>query len=74
MKQHQKAILYALGVTWYELLAGEVPDPAAVGARQYSPASSDTETNALIDAMLAFAPAGRPSVEEVLEFLSRPHG
>lgn len=61
--------IYALGVTWYEMLTGETPDPAEVGARQFAPPTSNQEVRKLIDRMLRFAPSDRPLVADLLSQL-----
>lgn len=57
--------LYALGVSWIEMLTGELPAPQAVGARKYSQPSTDVEVCSLIAAMVSYAPQDRPSLAEV---------
>lgn len=57
--------IYSLGVTWIEMLTGDVPDPIAVGARQYGVPSDNEAVNAAITKMLDFHPENRPSLHEL---------
>ncbi|MEE9384771.1 MAG: serine/threonine-protein kinase [Nannocystaceae bacterium] len=57
--------VYALGVTWIELLSGNVPSPQAVGARAYKTPSASDGVNKLIAAMLAYRPEDRPSLTDI---------
>jgi serine/threonine protein kinase len=58
--------VYALGISWYEMLTGRTLDPAMVGAQQFPGGSTDSRVNQLIAAMLAFRPADRPTVAALL--------
>ncbi len=58
--------IYALGVSWYEMLTGDTPDVAVVAAKAFPDPCSDSEANALIRHMLEFDPAKRPTATEVL--------
>ena len=58
--------LYALGISWYEMITGKTLDPAMVGAQQFPPGSTDSRINETIAAMLAFRPADRPTVAALL--------
>jgi len=61
--------IYALGVTWYEMLTKETPDPAAVAAKHFPAATTNSKADDLIRRMLSFNPNDRPSVSELLEKL-----
>jgi serine/threonine protein kinase len=60
------ADIYALGVSWYEMLVGQTPDPAEIAAKRYTPPSADPLANNLISRMLEFAPKDRPKPSELL--------
>jgi len=62
--------IYALGISWYEMLSGKAPDPAAVGAKAFADPCSDSETNALIRQMLEFDQSKRPTVADLLTAVS----
>jgi serine/threonine protein kinase len=62
--------IYALGISWYEMLSGKTPDPAAVGAQAFADPCSDSETNALIRQMLEFDQSKRPTVADLLTAVS----
>ena len=59
--------IYALGVSWYEMLTGDTPDVAVVAAKAFPDPCSDSEANALIRHMLECDPAKRPTATEVVE-------
>jgi serine/threonine-protein kinase len=58
--------IYALGISWYEMLTGVTPDPAAVGAQAFADPSSVPAVNDLIRRMLKYDPSSRPTAEEVM--------
>lgn len=62
--------VYALGVTWYEMLTKSVPDPAAIAAGDFPPATSNAKVEALIRKMLSYQSANRPQVSELLKNLA----
>ena len=63
--------VYALGVTWIEMLTGELPSPHAVGAAQYSRPCDDDEVCALLRRMVEYLPSDRPTLVEIKEEVER---
>lgn len=61
--------VYALGVTWYELLTGVTPHPTAFAARRAAAPSKDPQTNELIERMTSYEARDRPSVASLLAVL-----
>ena len=57
--------VYALGVTWIEMLSGELPSPQAVGAGQYQRPYDDDEVCSLLKRMVAYASSDRPTLVEI---------
>ena len=57
--------IYALGVSWIEMLTGRLPAPQAIGAGAYGDPSERAEVCALIRRMVAYNPAERPRLEEI---------
>ena len=57
--------IYALGITWIELLMGTVPAPQAVGAGAYQLPAIRKEVANLIQRMCSYDPAARPSLSEI---------
>lgn len=66
----QESDVYALGVTWYELLTSSTATPASFAAQRFSPPSPDDGINALIGRMTRFDSAERVSLKEVGDFLA----
>lgn len=62
--------VYALGVTWYELLTGSTASPASFAAQKFPPPCTDKAVNALIGEMTRYDPADRPSLDRIREFLA----
>ena len=60
--------IYSLGVTWIELLTGEIPGPADIVAGNYESPSSNTDVNDFIKQMITYLPAARPSASNVVDF------
>lgn len=54
----------SLGVSWIEMLAGSVPSPQAVGARQYKSPDSPAVAS-LIERMVSYRPEDRASLQEI---------
>ena len=63
--------IYALGISWYEMLTGETPDPFVVGAKAFADPSADSQTNALIRQMLEFEQSKRPTADAILTAMSK---
>jgi serine/threonine protein kinase len=57
--------VYALGVSWYQMLTGRTPDPASVAAQRFPPATANVRVEQLIRRMLTFDAAVRPSIAEL---------
>jgi serine/threonine protein kinase len=57
--------VYALGVSWIEMLSGDLPAPHAIGARQYPRPSRDDAVSTIIQRMVSYAPSERPTLAEV---------
>ncbi len=62
--------IYALGISWYEMLTGDTPDPFVVGAKAFADASTDSQTNFLIRQMLEFEQSKRPTAVDIMTALS----
>lgn len=61
--------VYSLGITWYEMLAGRVPGPAAVGAKKFElPAKVDV-VDELITKMIEIHAKERPTVADMIDML-----
>jgi serine/threonine protein kinase len=60
--------VYALGISWIELLTGSAPDPAEVGANKYPDPSTDPKVSAMIRGMLQYDSGDRPTVEALRTF------
>ena len=63
--------IYALGISWYEMLTGRTPDPVAVGAQALDDPTSDQPVNELIRRMISYSPTDRPSVSELVSVLAK---
>lgn len=61
--------VYALGVSWYEMLTGNTPDPAAIGAQMFPDPCHNADVNSVIRRMLRFDANERPTVADVLALL-----
>jgi serine/threonine protein kinase len=60
-----KSDVYALGVSWYQLLTGTLPSPAQFAARKCPPPCEDTAIATLIADMTSYAPEDRPSLDAI---------
>ena len=56
------ADVYALGMSWYEMLAKKLPDTAYVAAKRFPKATTVEPVEGLIRQMLSFVPDDRPTV------------
>ena len=63
--------VYALGVTWIEMLTGELPSPQAVGAGRYPRPCDDDEVCSLLRRMVAYSPHDRPTLTEIKKVVQR---
>jgi len=63
--------IYALGMSWYEMLTGDTPDPTQIVAGDYDPPSANVEINEFIGKMLKYKASERPTIDEVLEFVEK---
>ena len=57
--------VYALGITWYQLLTGKILIPAAIHARKFAAPCRTDAVNELIGRMVLYEPGERPSLEEI---------
>lgn len=61
--------VYALGVSWNEMLTGQTLDPTQVVAGDFEDPCADPNINALIRRMLKYKPSDRPTLDEILELV-----
>ncbi len=61
--------IYALGVTWYELLTGVTPAPTMVAAGRAPPPSTNDAVNALIRNMTSYDAHLRPTAAQLIDSL-----
>ena len=59
--------IYALAVTWIEMLAGALPSPQAIGAAAYKLPALDSGIAELIKQMHSYNPGDRPPITEILK-------
>ena len=62
--------IYALGISWYEMLTGRTPDPAEVAAQRLTDPTGEPAVNKLIRDTLLYAPEDRPCANELLSRLA----
>lgn len=62
--------VYSLGVTWYELLTGKNPSPAAFAAQRTPSPCPSKEVHQMIGRMTSFDSDARPSLAGVAKFLA----
>lgn len=62
--------VYALGITWYELLTATQPNPRAVSARRLDAPTDNEKVNTLIMQMTEYDSGDRPSPPELLTELN----
>ncbi|MGD1942354.1 MAG: serine/threonine-protein kinase [Leptolyngbyaceae cyanobacterium] len=65
--------IYALGVSWIEMLTGQTPSPQAIGAGQYDIPEVRAGVADLIANMVKYSPADRPSLEDIREIIQRTY-
>lgn len=63
--------IYALGVTWIELLIGKRPSPQAIGAGKYQISEVRPGIAELLANMLKYSPTERPSLVDIQETIQR---
>jgi serine/threonine protein kinase len=61
--------IYALAISWIELLVGTYPSPQAVGAKAYKLPSINPQIAEVIGRMHSYNPSERPSIAEILEVI-----
>jgi serine/threonine protein kinase len=59
--------IYALGVTWIEMLSGVVPSPQATIANAYKLPSINPQIAEIIKRMHSYNPGDRPAISEIRE-------
>src|SRR6266446_9296636 len=57
--------VYALGMTWYQMLTTRLPDTAFVAAKKYPSATDVKLVDNLIRDMLSFSPEERPTISSL---------
>lgn len=62
--------IYALGVTWIEILTKSLPSPQSVIAGNYQLPAVKPDVAKIIKAMCSFRPDQRPSVDDILSTIS----
>lgn len=60
-----------MGVSWIEMLTGNLPSPQAIGAGAYGTLSERAEVCAIIKTMVACDPEERPSLDEIGAMLAQ---
>ena len=60
--------IYALGVTWLEMLLGDAPHPSEIGYKEYEQPTDRPDVNTFIDSMLRYDPNKRPLPRDVAAF------
>lgn len=62
--------VYALGVSWIELLGGIRPSPQAIGASAYKLPAIDSGISDLLKRMHSYNPSDRPAIPEIRETIA----
>jgi len=65
--------IYALGVSWIELLTGKVPDPYSVGARRYQIPKVRSGVAELLANMLEYNSTERPILVDIRETIQKAY-
>ncbi|MBD1995145.1 serine/threonine protein kinase [Leptolyngbya sp. FACHB-541] len=65
--------IYALGVTWIQLLTGKVPSPQAIGAGRYQLPEVRSGVAELLANMLRYNPTDRPSLIDIQGTIQRSY-
>ncbi|MEP0913325.1 serine/threonine protein kinase [Leptolyngbya sp. GB1-A1] len=65
--------IYALGVTWIELLTGELPSPHAIAAGRYQIPNLRSGVAELLANMVKYSPTERPSLIDIQETIQRAY-
>jgi len=61
--------VYALGITWYQLLTGKILTPAQIHARRFAPPSDNDAVNNVIGRMIRYDIVERPQLDEIVAVL-----
>ena len=67
----EESDIYALGVSWIELLTGNLPSPQAIGARKYHIPDVRDGIDELLANMVNYIPTERPSLEDIQEIIKK---
>jgi serine/threonine-protein kinase len=62
--------VYALGITWYQLLTGKMLTPAQIHARRFTPPCGIEVVNSIIGRMIRYDVAERPQLVEIISVVS----
>jgi serine/threonine protein kinase len=65
--------VYALGVSWIEMLTGKVPSPQAIGAGRYKIPEVRPGVSELLANMLKYGPSERPSLVDIQEIIQKSY-
>jgi serine/threonine protein kinase len=65
--------VYALGVTWIELLTGQLPSPQAIGAGRYQIPNLRSGVAEILANMVKYSPTERPSLTDIQETIQRAY-
>lgn len=66
--------IYALGITWIEMLTAEVPPPHAIGANKYRLPVLRGDLGEIVRRMCAYDPKDRPTLNDVESALRAAYG
>ena len=62
--------IYALGISFIEMLTNSVPPPHAIGAGAFPSPSSDPKIEEIVRRMVKYSPSDRPSLAEIRQVLT----